>query len=81
MRTIRAKFHCFNVLPAVQGYDAKAFLMPVTEDGCEENKSFSNATPAGSLEIYISQDVPAHKFFIPGRDYYIDITKIPIEEK
>jgi len=86
MRSIRAKFVCTHVIPAVHGYDAKAFLMPVItnqEDGTynEENKSFSDSTPSGNLEIVISKDVPASKFFKHGREYYLDFTKIPLKEK
>lgn len=85
MRTIRAKFECTHVLPAVEGYPSRAFLTPViyNEDGSfpnEENKSFSEATPAGHLEIYISEGVPASKFFKAGREYYLDFTKIPLAE-
>lgn len=80
MKSIRAKFTCSQVIPAVQNYDAKAILHPVYDDGCEENKSFNSSTPSGHLEIVISKDVPASKFFKEGRDYFLDFTKIPIEK-
>lgn len=81
MRSIRAKFRCDTVIPATEHYDAVAYLSAVysNEDGTEneENKSFSNATPSGQLTISISKDVPAHKYFTPGREYYLDFTRIP----
>lgn len=80
MRTIRAKFTCSHVIPAIQGYPTRAYLHPVHDNGCEENKTFNTATPSGHLEIDISEDAPAHKFFRPGRDYYLDFTKIPMEQ-
>lgn len=84
MKKCRAKFYCNHVIPAVHGYDAKAFLNPVVQnsDGsdCLENKSFSDATPGGQLEIVISKNVPAHKFFQYGREYYLDFTRIPLKK-
>jgi hypothetical protein len=85
MRSIRAKFQCTTVIPPTQDYDAVAYLSAVyaNDDGTvnEENQSFSSATPSGQITISISKDVPASKFFKPGRSYYLDFTKIPIEKK
>lgn len=80
MKKIRAKFKCSHIIPAVQGYDSKAYLHPVYDTDCEENKSFNSATPAGNLEIVISKDVPASKFFKEGREYYLDFIRVPKEE-
>ena len=86
MQKTRAKFECTHVVPANKemGYDAVAHLSAVivNKDGSynEENKSFSDATPAGNLTISISADVPATKFFQEGREYYLDFTRIPLEE-
>ena len=85
MRKIRAKFQCNSVIPATEYYDAVAHLSAVyaNSDGSvnAENKSFSNATPGGTLQISISKDVPAHKFFTTGRYYYLDFTRIPMTEQ
>lgn len=85
MRKIRAKFQCTAVIPAIGNYDAQAHLTAVyaNSDGSvnAENKSFSEATPSGSIQIGISKDVPAHKFFTAGRYYYLDFTRIPMTEQ
>ena len=85
MRKIRAKFQCTSVIPATENYDAVAHLSAVyaNSDGSvnAENKSFSDATPSGYLQISISKDVPAHKFFTAGRYYYLDFTRIPMSEQ
>lgn len=84
MQNIRAKFICNNVVFDKQAfYPTMAQLTPVAFDSNgepnEENKSFAEATPAGSLEINISADVPAAKFFQVNREYYLDFTRIPLE--
>lgn len=85
MRKIRAKFECTCVVPATENYDAVAHLSAVyaNSDGSvnAENKSFSDATPSGTLQISISKDVPAHKYFRAGRYYYLDFTRIPMTEQ
>jgi hypothetical protein len=85
MKKIRAKFECNSVILATEHYDAVAHLSAVyaNSDGTvnEENKSFSAATPGGNVQISISKDVPAHKFFRAGRYYYLDFTRIPMTEQ
>ena len=87
MKKIRAKFKCQRVVPADEknGYPTHASLYAIheNEDGseCEENKSFSELTPAGNVEIMISPKTPAHKYFREGREYYLDFTRIPLEKK
>lgn len=84
MKRIRAKFECTQVIPAHGGYETMAHLSAVigNKDGSdnEENKSFSSATPYGQITIGISPDVPAHKFFRVGREYYLDFTRVPLAE-
>ncbi|HSI11770.1 MAG TPA: hypothetical protein VK961_06980 [Chthoniobacter sp.] len=68
---LKAKFICNEV--AKNRYQQEvAKLSPVYGSG-EENKSFSDATPCGSLELTISNKA-AHGFFAPGKEYYLDIT-------
>ncbi len=86
MKHIRAKFQCNTVIPATENYDAVAYLNAVTcnSDGSypnKENESFSNSTPSGQITSSISKDVPAHKYFKPGRYYYLDFTQIPLTEQ
>lgn len=42
--------------------------------GSEENKSFSQFTPSGLLEMHVTNPA-AHGFFKPGHSYYLDITE------
>lgn len=75
MKTIRAKFQCWDIqvdeygehvtLEAVYGSDDK---------DNEENNQFSEATPSGRMTMQISN--PAAKgFFESGKEYYLDFTK------
>ena len=86
MQKIRAKFECTHIekAPKEYDYDGTAYLVAVISnpDGSyvEENKSFSDSTPAGHLTITISKNVPASKFFKQGRAYYLDFTKVPLEK-
>jgi hypothetical protein len=85
MRKIVSKFQCFGVEPAEQGYPTTARLNAVyaNSDGTvnEENKSFSEATPSGNIEMQISQKVPAHKFFTPNRYYKVTFELLPMTEQ
>lgn len=85
MRTIVSKFQCHGVMPAADGYPTVARLNAVyaNSDGTinEENKSFSDATPSGHIEMAISQNVPAHKFFTNNRYYKVTFELIPMTEQ
>lgn len=50
----------------------QVFLHPVYT-GKPEDNTFAEATPGGRLELTISNPA-AHGFFVPLKDYYIDIT-------
>lgn len=64
----RAKFKCVSVTDHGHAKDAK--FHPVTGD-TPENKQFWKFTPSGHLELsYINPDVT----FVPGQEYYLDIT-------
>lgn len=85
MKTVRAKFECTGVTPgsSENNTPSTAYLNAVyaNRDGSvnEENKSFSDATPSGHLNISISENVPASKFFEQGKDYYLDFTQVEEE--
>jgi len=85
MRNIIAKFQCGSIIPSTEGYPTTARLNAVyaNSDGTinEENKSFSEATPSGYIEMSISPDVPAHKFFKSNRYYYVRFERIPMTEQ
>ena len=58
-----------------------ARLSTVNDDETsDENKAFSEATPSGSLDIAIDSEVPANNFFKENREYYLDFTRINVEE-
>ena len=69
---MKAKFKC-NQVNKLESCE-QAFLSPVLQ-GSEENKSFSQYTPSGKLELMITNPAAAD-FFKPGKDYYLDITAV-----
>lgn len=85
MRTIVSKFQCNGVTPSAEGYPTVARLNAVyaNSDGTEneENKSFSQATPSGHVEICIDPSAPAHKFFTQNRYYKVTFELIPMTEQ
>lgn len=71
MRTVRAKFRCDAVL------DEYVSMAPVySDDPNSENKKFTDATPAGTFAMRVTNPETA-SFFEPGQEYYLDITKAP----
>ena len=74
-KNIRAKFSCWDVkndeygehihLEAVYGTDEK---------DNEENNQFSEATPAGTLNMQITNP-GAKGFFKEGKEYYLDFSE------
>lgn len=75
MSAIRAKFQCLVVEEQPDYQQKKVSFVAVTE-GSEENKSFAKYTPAGSLELFVSDGTPASEFFEQGKEYYFDITSV-----
>ena len=67
---VRAKFKCEQVITFESGATVK--LHPVHE-GSEENEEFYKYTPGGELSL-MTINLQAAKQFIPGKEYYIDIT-------
>lgn len=67
----RCKFRCSAVtkLPL----DAFHVELEAVVSGSEENKSFFRWTPSGSLK-FSSINASAAEQFVPGAEYYIDIT-------
>jgi len=70
-KTVRAKFDCV-VFEENEGYENKTVVMTPVVSGSEENKSFSKYTPSGSLQLVISNETEASKFFEVGKQYYLD---------
>ena len=67
---MRAKFHVNSVTHDGYGRSVK---MQAVYDGSPENNQFAQATPSGSLEMYISNPA-ALDFLEPNKDYYLDFT-------
>jgi len=70
---VRAKFSCSQNL-SCEGEQHQVVLTAVV-DGSEENKSFSRWTPAGSLNLTISDESAAGELFEVGEEYYLDISR------
>jgi len=67
---VRAKFKVESVTNFANG--ANINMQPIT-CGSEENKQFYQYTPGGSLKLEVVNSETA-KQFIPGKEYYIDIS-------
>lgn len=76
MKTIRAKFSCWEV--TTDEWDSEYITLSAVygtdEKDNEENNQFSEATPSGNLTMQISNP-SAKGFFIEGKDYYLDFTQ------
>lgn len=71
--TVRAKFTCNAKIPF--GSTTTVVFYPVySSDPASENKAFSDATPAGQLQMVIQNDKPALAAFEPGKNYFLDFT-------
>jgi len=79
MKKIRAKFVCLSISESFSGEgDAKVKIyesvsLGAVTSGSEENKSFSEATPAASLSMSITNK-DAFGAFEKNKEYYIDFT-------
>ncbi|MDA3834399.1 MAG: hypothetical protein PF495_13525 [Spirochaetales bacterium] len=74
LETVRAKFECISVTNYGKNIGSQVSMTPVI--GVEgDNKHFSDATPSGEFNMYISSGVPAENFFKPGKSYYLDISE------
>lgn len=69
MNTIRAKMTCQGVAHTEWGAD-QITLYPVT-NGSPEDNSYASATPAGHVELTISNP-DAQGFFVTGKTYFVD---------
>jgi hypothetical protein len=69
--SVRAKFRVELKDPGEQG---NVTLRPVySDDPNHENKSFWDATPAGEIQMWISNPAAFSQFEL-GKEYYIDFT-------
>ena len=89
MSKIRAKFRVHNVSPqeapntdgGTTKYAERVQMSPVySADKTSENYSFSQYTPAGHIELTITNAV-AFGAFVEGQEVYIDFTPaVPVTE-
>jgi hypothetical protein len=70
---VLAKFKC-NSIKFIEADQQVIEASPVVS-GSEENKSFSRWTPAGKLEMVISNETNAGKFFNVGEEFYLTLSK------
>lgn len=68
--TTRAKFNVAEITKQGNGGGTRVTLMPVTT-GSEENKNFWKFTPAGKIELHITNLDVKFEF----GEYYVDFTK------
>lgn len=73
---VRAKFFCSEV--ARTTYGGRVKLNAVTRG--EDNKKWASATPSGSIEMTIKNEL-AVEFFDVGEEYFIDFTLAPKGEE
>jgi len=71
-KIVKAKFRCDTVTRDAHGGE-KSKSSAVYDSGLPEDKVFYEASPSGSLEIYVNNKA-VHGFFVPGQAYYLDFT-------
>lgn len=75
-----AKFRCLSVEAPTTGYETVKFE-PRYEDGDDAvNKSWSEATPCGTLEMTITNP-QLMNHFKPGRQYLMTLEEAPESEQ
>lgn len=73
--SIQAKVTVSSVKVQGEGenkYSEEVLMYPVYGNG-EENKSYSDATPSGSISLTITNKA-AWGFFVEGKEYYVNFT-------
>jgi len=71
---IRAKFECTSVSNDDMFGNEHVYLSAVYDNG-KANKEWSEATPAGSLDMVISNP-DAKGQFVAGKEYFLDFTPV-----
>lgn len=75
-KIVRAKMRLHNINNS-HGNVNLNFGAVYSDDPNSENKAFSDATPAASLNLNIQENKPAAGGWESGKCYYIDITVAP----
>lgn len=71
---VRAKFWVSVIESVWEGKATRVNLIAVYS-GSPENDKFFEATPAGSIEMTIKNEVAA-QLFEQGKEYYVDFTPV-----
>lgn len=80
MERVRAKFSVSNIMKDLYGnVVVKLYAVYKGDESSPENESFSNSTPFGSVELYITNPA-ASEFFekLAGKYVYLDFTEAPL---
>lgn len=75
---VRAKFKCESITrrehwDKSKGEEIHAIKLSPVISGSEENKSFYEATPSGSIELSVIKEEVGKQFEL-GKEYYVDFT-------
>lgn len=57
-------------------YGGRVKLSVVTRG--EDNKAWASATPSGTLELTVRNEIALEVFTDPGREFYVDFTPVPV---
>lgn len=75
---IKAKFRCNYYTDTVyQGSKIRRFIFTAVYGNSEENKTFSKATPFGTLDITVDEGTAAYDLWQPGKEYYLTFDAVP----
>jgi len=66
----RAKFRCDD---SRKQYDSTLVTLHAVYGDSPDNAAFFEATPSGTVQMNIKNDV-ASALFTPGKEYYVDFT-------
>ncbi|MEH2390036.1 MAG: hypothetical protein V7K14_30585 [Nostoc sp.] len=77
---IRAKFTCQQNTLNHETQTATVIFTPVTTNPfSEENLTFWQATPAGRIELQVTNPLASAQFSV-GSDYYVDFTNVGYDQ-
>lgn len=80
MERVRAKFNVCNLLKDQYGnVVVKLYAVYAGDESSPENESFSNSTPSGNVELFITNPAAADFFEkLTGKYVYLDFTPAPV---
>lgn len=73
MATVRAKFRVSSITQFDNGVAREIKLSAQYDQSIPEDRRFSEATPSGSLTMYVNNPAAIAQFEI-GKSYYLDFT-------